>query len=212
MAPGERKPRSLSGPEGLEPMREVRQTYPQPPVLQTLCKPNSFSRSQRSHTRLFPTIQDLDNRRSHATPYEFPCLLLYSTRYLHPKTSPAVPHYPRCRANPSHLKEVKIFRLERSRIAKFSCTVQYSTAHDASDHSINEPSSIVNRGDIKSQACQYLYNLNYCSHFGNDGSIHDVDKCVSSSIGSDEVIPGFIMAAKKIIPCLKGSDSKFNST
>ena len=32
LAPGERKPRSLSGPEGLEPVREVRQTYPQPPV------------------------------------------------------------------------------------------------------------------------------------------------------------------------------------
>ena len=27
----------------------------------------------------YPTIQDLDNRRSYATPYEFPCLLLYSS-------------------------------------------------------------------------------------------------------------------------------------
>ena len=80
------------------------------------------------------------------------------------------------------MKEITLFTLERSRIAKFSCTVLYFT-----------------------------YKLNYCSHFGNCGSIHDLDKCVASSIGFGEVIPTFTTASKKLF-LSRGSNGKFNST
>lgn len=130
----------------------------------TVCIPKHFSCPQRSHASLSIISIIANTKPPHLN---FRGL---NDSYSTPNPpSPAAPHHPPCRTHYSRFERDKFFTLAPSGIAmKVGSAARWCTTHQVSYHCIHERSKSQSIGG-NGRGCQYryLYELNYCSHFGN---------------------------------------------